>query len=509
MIEVAEVLYRVNKGIAKRHICRSLKISRNTVRRIIKQAESFGFCLGRSSNADIEEISREIMGTRNKTARKSNSIQERLSKNHEQIKEWLKERYMTTKQIKRLLTEQGEKASESSVRRYIYNNFQKPKKTTMHLETQPAKQAQVDFSYVGMMFDPILKKKRRTYAFIMTLSHSRYRFVRFTFKQDSASWNDCHIRAFNFFGGVPETVLLDNLKSGVIKPDIYDPTINRAYAELERHYGFVADPAKVRKAEHKGKVERSVLIVKEQIIAGRNHEDIQAANEYAEKWSRDDNAHTITSTTGKTPWVRFIRDEKDILIKLPEQDFERSTWKEATVHNDHHVVFEGSFYSVPTRYVSEKVMIRATARMVQIYYEEKLIKSHVRSAQKGKWITDTTDYPEHINKFLEQTPKACIGVAQSMGEHVYTVISRILTKPSITKQRKAQAVLRLADKYSIKRLNLACKRAIKHDNLKYNCIKKILELQLDKEEEPKKKIISCEGAFLREADEFGTEVEHG
>jgi transposase len=77
----------------------------------------------------------------------------------------------------------------------------------------------------------------------MSLSYSRHRFVRFVFRQDIPRWIDCHIRAFEFFGAVPGSVVLDNIKAGVVKPDIYDPTLNRAYAELERHYGFVADPA--------------------------------------------------------------------------------------------------------------------------------------------------------------------------------------------------------------------------------------------------------------------------
>lgn len=103
----------------------------------------------------------------------------------------------------------------------------------------------------------------------MTLSYSRHKFVRFVFRQDIDTWLDCHERAFAFFGGVPQRIILDNLKSGVIKPDIYDPTLNRAYADMERHFGFVADPARVRTPKHKGKVERAVPIVRKHLLAGR------------------------------------------------------------------------------------------------------------------------------------------------------------------------------------------------------------------------------------------------
>lgn len=509
MIEVSEILYRLNKDLSKRHICRSLKISRNTVRQITKQAEGLGFRSGISSNDEIAIISKRIMDARKNKPRNPNGVQMRLSKMHKQIEAWLELPYMTIVQIMRLLAEYGEIVSETSLRTYVNNNFIRPCNATIHLETKPAKQAQVDYGFVGMMLDPVLNKLRRAYAFIMTLSHSRHRFVHFVFKQDTASWIDCHIRAFNFFGGVPETVLLDNLKAGVIKPHIYDPTINRAYAELERYYGFVADPAKVRKPEHKGKVERNVTIVRQQVIAGRNHKDIQSANEYAMKWCRNEIANRITRTTGETPWERYIRDEKKLLLKLPEKEFECPVWQEGLVHKDHHVVFEGSFYSVPTKYISETVWVKATLRLVQIYHEEKLIKTHVRSTQKGKWVTDPQDYPDHVNKFLEKTPKACLDVAEAMGEHVYFVISKVLTKASITKQRKAQGILRLADKYSIARLNLACKRAISYNNLKYDCIKKILKLELDKEIAPTKRVASNVGAYLRDASEFAVEGYYG
>lgn len=129
---------------------------------------------------------------------------------------------------------------------------------TVRLETSPGEQAQVDFGQVTLNLG---ETRKRVWAFVMTLSYSRHRFVRFVERQDVQTWLDCHIRAFEFFGGATRTVVLDNLKAGVVKADLYDPTLNRAYQELERHYGFV-DPAKVRTPEHKGKVKRSMPTVR-------------------------------------------------------------------------------------------------------------------------------------------------------------------------------------------------------------------------------------------------------
>ena len=154
------------------------------------------------------------------------------------------------KKIRKFQSFSGNLLSKVQLRRYVNSHFPKEVKTTIHLETEPGQQSQVDYAFVGMLRDE-RGDLRKAYAFIMALSYSRYRFVRFVFKQNLESWIDCHIRAFHFFKGVPKTVVLDNLKAGIITPDFYDPIKNKTYAELEHHYGFIIDPTKVRTPEHK------------------------------------------------------------------------------------------------------------------------------------------------------------------------------------------------------------------------------------------------------------------
>ena len=160
----------------------------------------------------------------------------------------------------------------------------------------------------------------------MTLSYSRHRFVRFVERQDVATWLDCHVRAFEFFHGVPATVLLDNLKAGVVRADLYDPTVNRAYAELERHYGFTVDPARVRSPQDKGKVERGVPVVRQQLVAGRVYRDLAELNARALSWCREDVGQTVHGTTQETPLARFEREEHAALRALPESPFDPPVW---------------------------------------------------------------------------------------------------------------------------------------------------------------------------------------
>ena len=505
MIEIKEILYQWYRGRSARMIAKSLGASRNTIKKLITEATRF--CLSReSAQEQINEVAEKMESVRvpsEKRGRKS-----ALTEHHEQIKIWHTLPDMTATQMHRLLKERNILTSETSIRRYLKQHFPIEPDITIVLKTLPGHQAQVDFGYVGMMFDPVSQKERRTHAFIMTLSYSRHRFVRFVFRQDVSTWIDCHIRAFEFFGGVPETVLLDNLKAGIIKPDIYDPTINRSYAELERYYGFIADPAKVRVPEHKGKVERSVPIVRQQLIAGRSYKDIIAANERSITWSREEIGRVITRTTGETPLARFERDEKPMLKALPNTPFEVSVWAKLLVHRDCHLVFKGSFYSIPFAYVGQEVWVRSGTRILQVFMSERLIKTHVLAEKKGTWVTDMSDYPEHKYGFIKKDREFCLEEAKKIGISVHHVLERVLNVSSITAQRKAQAILRLGDSYGVSDLEAACKHALRFENVEYKSIKNILEngtlmttLVLRRSQPAR----LSKGTFLRDASEFSAE----
>lgn len=508
MLEIREIIYQWQKGQRSRAISRSLGASRNTVRALLRKAQ----LLGLKQESELEEAEKiiERLIKERYCRGEPGPAQRFLSTHHNKIEAWRLSPYMTTKQMVRLFTEEGTKVSEGSLRRYIKENFSELKSSasTVHLEIEAGQQAQVDFGYVGLMRDPLSGKMRKAWAFIMTLSYSRYRFVRFVFRQDIKTWIDCHVRAFNFFGAVPKTILLDNLRAGILKPDIYDPMINRTYGELERHYGFIADPAKVRIARHKGRVERSVAICRQQILAGRSFKDIEEANTHALKWCRHENAHVVTRTTGQTPWEMFEPFEKESMLSLPEGEFECPIWQSSLVHKDQHIIFEGSFYSCPHAYVGKTVWIRATLRIVEIFSEQMRIKTHIRENRKGQWITDQKDYPKGARYFLEKGIPECLEEAKEIGDSVHAFLSQFLIKPSMTHQRKAQAVLRLSETYSPSRLDAACKRALLFESSTYKSLKKILEEGLDHKpltEERSNRLSSeqlKEGCYLRNTQEF-------
>jgi len=502
MIELAEVVFHWQKGQSKTQIAKSLSVSRPTVRKYLRIAEEAG--LTREADAASTAKALEaIQNALNPTSSTDGAVQQAIAAYEQNIKTWLSEPDMTAKQICRLLKELGNSFSYTSVKRYVRKlSPDMSRQTTIRIETPAGEQAQVDFGQVTLALGEI---RKRVWAFIMTLAFSRHRFVRFVERQDTAAWLDCHIRAFEFFGGVPKTVLLDNLKAGVVKPDLYDATINRAYGELERHYGFVADPAKVGTPEHKGKVERSVPIVRQQLAAGRKYVDLADANEKALAWSRSAIGMEKHGTTHEEPVIRFERDEKQTLLPLPSSRFEAPLWKECTVHPDHHVVFDKSYYSLPTRYVGKKVWVRGGFRMVEIFLNREQIKSHPRSYKPGTWRTDMADYPEKAKVFLFSNPVWCRKQAEAMGSHVGRMVNEILAPHSLQNLRKAQAVIRLGEKHGAEKLDAACQHLLSFGSTYLKSLQRLLEKGIPKkQEQPRLAVVSTEGeSCLHPAASFG------
>lgn len=506
---INEVLYMDYKGESQRAIEKSLGISRNSIRKYLKIARKHGY--GDKVNAnDLIDIATKVSETIYKDKGRTSEIEGELKPVHKLIEELLQEKYMTHKQIHRKLDkEHNIQVNIRALNRYINKHFQVPIKSTVHLETVVGEEAQVDYGYAGLMhgLDGNLHK---TYLFVMTLSHSRHRYVEFVQSQNEESWCQSHINAFEHFGAVPKRIILDNLKAGVIKAHIYDPVLNIAYQELSRFYNFIVDPAKARKPEHKGKVERSVLIAKQQLLAGCDYSDINHSNECAKEWSIHQVGQEICLSTGKKPYEAFIQEDKPSMICLPEKSFDIPQFRTAKVHKNHHVSVLGNYYSVPTDYIGQDVSIRLGLRNVEIYHDFKLIKTHIKLKGKGEWSTDQEDYHVQAKKYLDNTPEVCLKKAKDLNDGIYDYLNELLRVRSNTNLRKAQMVLRLVDIYGEERVGNACIRAFAYDNYEANCIKNILEKDLDSKgtQSCANKVVDINvSAYIRSPNEYSSSME--
>jgi hypothetical protein len=228
-------------------------------------------------------------------------------------------------------------------------------------------------------------------------------------------------------------------------------------------------------ARHKGKVERNVPVVRQQLLAGRTFKDIDEANERAQKWCRGEVGMEIHGTTKRRPLEVFQSEEAACLKPLPQEAFERPLWKKCTVHPDHHIVFDRSYYSLPTRFIGREVWARGGRHLVRIFLDEQLIKTHGRAVRPGTWRTDLSDYPPEKLAYLMPAPTHCRSKAAQIGPQTEAFIREILGDHAMRNLRKAQAVLRLAEKYGPASMEAAAQRALAFGNFQYRSLKTILE----------------------------------
>ena len=252
-----------------------------------------------------------------------------------------------------LVDSQGYTGSYSAVRDFVSKLEKRAPKPFMVMNALPGEESQVDFGYIGTL--KVNGKPRKAWVFIMSLSYSRQMHVSITLDQAVQTFIRCHTSAFNFFGGVPETVKIDNLKAGVLDANFYEPVVQRTYSAFAAHYGFWPQPCRVYTPTDKGKIEANVKYVKDNCFKGRDFQDIQEAQAFFESWLVNTANVRIHGTTRKRPQDLFDSKEKAALKPLPLDEFTFSKSALAKVHPNCHIAYANNYYSVPYAYIGCEV----------------------------------------------------------------------------------------------------------------------------------------------------------
>ena len=477
MIDVVEILQHWHAGRPKAEVGASLGIDRGTVRKYVARAEAEGFVPGdRTMSRDdwlvrVREWFPELVDA------KARSLTFGSIDVHRALIETMLETNTVTTVWQRLRDEHALEAGISSFRRYVWLEFpERPtaaQVTVPRPEIDPGDEAQIDFGYLGSWLDPALGRVRRVWAFVMVLACSRHMFVRPVFRMDQQAWTEAHVGAFEFFGGVPARLVPDNLKAAVDRPDLYDPKINRAYAELAAHYDCLVDPARASKPKDKPRVERPMPYVRDSFWRGRAWDSLDQIQDAALIWcARVAGQRHHRGLDGASPHTVFLAVEADALRSLPAAPFELAAWSCPKVGTDCHVKVAGALYSVPWRLIGQRVDARATAARVEVFADGLLIKTH-RRVERGRQ-TDWADYPPEKVAFFMRTPTWCRKRAGELGVHVSTLIAELLEVNALHRLRSAQGVLGLADKHGPERLNQACARAMAVGDPSYRTVRGIL-----------------------------------
>jgi transposase len=355
------------------------------------------------------------------------------------------------------------------------------------VETAAGEVAQVDFGYVGRLYDATSGRLRKTWAFVMVLGHSRHMVVRLVFDQKVETWLRLHVEAFAELGGVVGTVVPDNLKAAVVRCAFGvggATALNRSYRELARHYGFKIDPTPPRSPQKKGKVESGVKYVKRNFMAGRDGQDVDDVRRDLVRWVAEVAGLRTHGTTGEQPLAVFETVERAALSPLPRERFEPVVWAKATVHRDSHVCFDKRLYSVPWRLIGKQVWVRATAATVAVYADDTRVATH---APRGRGVRSTCDehLPDHRAPLRHRSREYWVGKADDLHPDVGAYVREVFDADDVLSMlRQVQAIVTELAKYPRDRAAAASRRASFYGSYSAAAVKTILRRGLDFEPLP-------------------------
>jgi transposase len=331
--------------------------------------------------------------------------------------------------------------------------------------------------------NPQTGQTQEAYLFVATLGASNYTFAQATLTQDLPSWIQSHVHAFEFFLGVAEILIPDNLKTGVTRPCRYEPDLNPTYQDLAEHYKCVVIPTRVAKPKDKAKVESAVLIAERWILAAlrnRTFFSLDELNQAIREKLTEFNLRKFQKLEA-TRKELFETLDRPALKPLPEKPYEYAEWKKATVNIDYHIVIDHHYYSVPYQLVKEQVEARFTPTTIEVLFKNRRVASHPRSYKKGGYTTLKDHMPKAHQQYLDWTPSRIIRWAQQMGPHTEKLVTHILDRKPHPQQgfRSCLGIFRLGKQYSPKRLEAACAYALSIHGFFYKSVESILKKGLD------------------------------
>lgn len=340
--------------------------------------------------------------------------------------------------------------------------------------------------YAGMKMpwiNPLTGEIHEAEIFVGALGASQFTFVEATATQQLPDWIEVHIHMFEYFGGVSEIVVPDNLKSAVSKAHRYDPDINSNYQHFSEHYGFAIVPARAAEPKDKAKVENAVGCTERQILAPLRHMTFTSIGEInAAIKPRLAGFNSQSFQKMKTSRRElFDSIDKPALKLLPEDRYQYAQWHKAKIHIDYHFVFDDHYYSVPYRYIHHAVEVRASSKIVECFYEEKRIAVHARSYLRYKFTTACEHMPPAHRVHAEWTPERMKRWANKIGPQTAQFIDHVIASRAFPQQafRSCLGLLRLGTRFSEERLEKACARALLVGATRYQQVESILKNRLD------------------------------
>ncbi|MDR5738019.1 IS21 family transposase [Caballeronia sp. LZ016] len=367
-------------------------------------------------------------------------------------------------------------AGYDSVKRFVRTMRQHEPAQFDRLDFMPGEEAQVDYGEGALTRVPGTNRYRKPRLFVMTLRYSRRSFRRVVWKSSKQVWAELHEQAWRHFGGVTQYVVLDNLKEGVVKPDLYEPELNPVYAAMLAHYGVVADPARVRDPNRKGTVENAIQHTQGTALKGRRFESIEEQNAFLDQWESNWAARRIHGSTRRQVQAMF-EEERPHLGALPTRSFEYFTDKVYTVCDDTCVRVDHSSYAARPALIGSQVLVRKFARRLEVrnLQTQALLRTHVLADKPGSVVLPHDERPFNPSR---ETRRILLQ-AKAIGPSAERLCQQLFDTEGRIGQRKLWGIVGLARRYPRRLIDSACEIAVREGVTSYKQVKALTERLLE------------------------------
>jgi transposase len=480
MRKIREILrLKWELGLSNRAVARSCRVSHSTVGDYVKRAETAGLVWPLPEELDEDWLLELLFPRTEQTEKQAIPLP-----NWDGVHTELRKKGVTLRLLWQEYLAQYPTGYSYSQFCDLYRRWAKKLNPTMRIKHKAGEKMFVDYAGQTMqVIDPETGEVQKAEIFVVVLGASSYTYAEAQWGQTLPNWTGGHVRAFEYFGGVTEIVVPDNLKAGVKHPCRYEPGVTLAYQEMAEHYNVAVVPARVRKPRDKAKAEVGVQVVERWILARlrkRKFFSLAVLNKAIRELLEELNSREMKHL-GKSRKELFEELDHPALNPLPVTPYEYAEWKKARINIDYHVEFDKHFYSSPYGLRGEDIYVRASERTVEIFFKRERIALHTRSKAKGRHTTIKEHMPPSHQHYSDWSPDRFARWAKKTGPDTERLIRVVLASRKHPEQayRSCLGILGFASKHGRERLETACRYALAHDVYSYKGIKNILKNKLD------------------------------
>ena len=487
MTKYREILRLASLGLSQQSIADSCGVSKKTVNRVLKRAKEIEICWPLDANETDVVLAERLFPSTRKQAISGKKMPDFNYIQKELLRNGVNKKLLWTEYLVECRQSGEEPLMYSQFCYHIQQDEQK-RNATMHIGRKPGEQVEVDWAGdPAYITDPDTGEMIPAWLFVGVMTYSQYPYVEAFINEKQRAWITAHVHMYEYFGGVARILVPDNTKTAVIhNNNWYTQELNAVYHEMAEHYNTAIIPARVRAPKDKPVAEGIVGVISTWITAALRNEQFFSLAELNRgiREKLEEFVHRPFQKKEGTRYEIFRDEELPLLAKLPAAPYELAEWKKATVQFNYHISVDGMLYSVPYEFIKRKVDVRVTDTVIEIFYNHNRIASHRRlTGRKGQYSTITEHMPSDHQKYLEWNGDRFRRWAERIGPNTCRVINSILASQRVEQQsyRSCMGLLKLAEKYSDRRLEAACEKALSYTaSPSYKSVRNILAAGMDK-----------------------------